>query len=125
NASLKGKLSGVGNLTLNSGGTWKMVADGGVTNLAMNGGVVEISDGSGDAFHTLTVGTLSGTGTFAAGTHLGVAEGDKLVVTEAGGANGDFTLRITNSGAEPTVENALTVVETNGGNARFAVEGGA
>lgn len=125
NASLKGKLSGVGNLTLNSGGTWKMVADGGVTNLAMDGGVVEISDGSNNAFHTLTVGTLSGTGTFAAGTHLGVAEGDKLVVTEAGGANGDFTLRITNSGAEPTVENALTVVETNGGNARFAVEGGA
>ncbi len=125
NASLKGKLSGVGNLTLNSGGTWKMVADGGVTNLAMDGGVVEISDGSGDAFHTLTVGTLSGTGTFAMGTNLGMPADDKLVVTEAGGANGDFMLRIKNSGAEPKVANALTVIETNGGDAKFAVEDGA
>ena len=125
NASLKGQLSGVGNLALNSGGTWKMVADSGVTNLAMDGGVVEISDGSGNAFHTLTVGTLSGTGTFAVGTHLGVPEGDKLVVTEAGGANGDFMLHIKNSGADPKKNNALTVVETNGGDAKFAVQGGA
>lgn len=125
NAILKGQLSGVGNLTLDSGGTWKMVANGGVANLAMNGGAVEISDGTGKEFHTLTVGTLSGTGTFLAGTHLGLPEGDKLVVTEAGGAKGEFLLRIKNTGAEPTAENALTIVETNGGGATFAVEGGA
>jgi len=125
NAILKGQLSGVGNLTLDSGGTWKMVADGGVANLAMNGGAVEISDGSGKEFHTLTVGSLSGKGIFVAGTHLGLPEGDKLVVTEAGGAKGEFLLRIKNTGAEPTAENALTLVETNGGGATFAVEGGA
>nr|WP_157808435.1 autotransporter outer membrane beta-barrel domain-containing protein [Brucella intermedia] len=125
NAILKGQLVRVGNLTLNSGGTWKMVADGGVANLAMDGGAVEISDGSGNEFHTLTVGTLSGTGTFVAGTHLGLPEGDKLVVTEAGGAKGDFLLRIKNTGADPKTENVLTIVETNGGDAKFALKDGA
>lgn len=125
NGSLTGQLTGVDNLALNSGGTWKMVADGGVTSLAMNGGAVEISDGTGSQFNTLTVGTLAGNGTFVMGTNLGIPEGDKLVVTEAGGASGDHMLHVRNTGAEPTEENALTLVETNGGGATFKVVGDA
>lgn len=115
NASLTGQLTGVESLSVTSGGRWKMIADSGLNSLALDGGAVESSDGSGSEFHTLTLGSLSGNGTFVMGTNLSVPEGEKLVVTDAGGAQGDHMLHVRNTGAEPTVENALTVVETNGG----------
>ncbi|OHV77194.1 hypothetical protein LCM4573_10530 [Rhizobium sp. LCM 4573] len=123
NASLEGQITGVENLALNSGGSWKMIADGGVTNLFMAGGGVEISDGSGSSFNTLTVDTLSGNGTFDMATDIAGGVGDKLVVTETDGAQGDHVLRVKNSGVDPTSDNELTIVDTNGGNASFSLLG--
>lgn len=118
-ASLRGSLTGVGNFMLDSSGTWKMTGSSDAANLMMDGGVVELSDGAGANFHVLTIETLSGSGTFVIGTNLNTPTGDKIIVSEAGGAYGEHILHVKNTGAEPTAGIPLTVVETNGGDADF------
>lgn len=123
NASLNGILTDIGGLRLASGGTWKLTGDSTVAKLTMNDGVVEVSDGTGAEFHVLTIGTLSGNGTFVIGTNLSVPAGDKIIVNDAGGASGEYTLQVKNTGVEPTVGTPLTVVQTNGGDADFFLLG--
>ncbi|MCG7508987.1 autotransporter outer membrane beta-barrel domain-containing protein [Mesorhizobium retamae] len=125
NGSIKGTFSGVDELKLNSGGAWKLIGDDSMGHIAMDGGAVEISDGSGDQYNTLTLGSLSGAGTFVMGTNLARPDGDRLVVTDVGGASGEHTLHVKNSGAEPTAEHEWMVVDTNGGDAQFDLKGGA
>ncbi|MGT0193819.1 autotransporter outer membrane beta-barrel domain-containing protein [Burkholderia pyrrocinia] len=123
NATLTGQLTNVGNLAVNSNATWNMVADASVPTLTMNGGNVALSDGSGARFHTLTLDSLSGNGTFHLGTDVAAHTGDFLNVT--GNATGDFSLDIRNTGVEPAKGGQpLQVVHTGSGDATFEVVGG-
>ncbi|WP_157768630.1 pertactin-like passenger domain-containing protein, partial [Burkholderia ambifaria] len=118
NANLTGQLTNVGNLAVNSSAIWNMVADATVPQLTMNGGNVALSDGSGGSFHTLTLDSLSGNGTFHLGTDVAAHTGDFLNVT--GNATGDFSLQVKNSGVEPAKgDQPLQVVQTGGGDAKF------
>jgi len=123
NATLKGQVNGVNQMNF-WGGAWQLTGDSSVNALSLNGATVQMSDGSGGTFNTLTVGTLSGNGTFYMNTDVAAAANDKLVVTEAGGASGDHIVHVRNTGSEPTSPNQLTLIETNGGDATFSAHGG-
>ncbi|WP_080400743.1 autotransporter outer membrane beta-barrel domain-containing protein [Burkholderia ubonensis] len=116
-ANLTGQLTNVANLAANSGAIWNMVADASVQNVALSGGAIKLSDGAG--FNRLTVGNLSGTGTFDMRVDLAALQGDFLDVT--GSATGHFGLAIKNTGAELPEKGAapLQVVQTQGGDAQF------
>jgi outer membrane autotransporter protein len=122
-ASLTGQLTNVSSLALNSGAVWNMVGDANVAAVNMNGGTINFNTKSGDAFRTLTLGTLAGTGTFEMSTDLVGHTGDLLKVT--GNASGDYSLHIKNTGEEPLKGvDPLKLVETGGGNAQFDAVGG-
>lgn len=118
---LEGELNNVLSLDVNSQSVWRMIGSDSIANLSVNGGIVEISETGGSTFNTLTVDNLSGNGTFVLDTNLAAPEGDKLVVT--GNASGDHQLLVRSTGTDPTSENRLTVVETNGGTASFGLVG--
>lgn len=118
---LTGQLNNVSQLDVNSGATWNLVGDASVANVAMQGGTIDFGDGS-TGFRTLSLGTLSGNGTFAMNTDIAAGQGDLLNVE--GEASGNHMLSIRNTGAE--VDDAsLQVVHTGGGDAQFGVVGGA
>lgn len=120
-AVLTGSLSNVQALSVSNSATWQMTADNQIGSLAMNGGNVRLSDGSG--FRTLTVGSLAGQGTFFMNTDLATRAGDLLSVT--GTATGDYGLHIQNTGLEPARGDApMKIVETGGGDAQFSAVGG-
>ncbi|MGB3348413.1 MAG: autotransporter outer membrane beta-barrel domain-containing protein [Brucella anthropi] len=123
NATLKGQVNGVNDMSF-WGGAWQLTGDSDLNALSLNGATVQMSDGAGGSFNTLTVGTLSGNGTFYMNTDVAAADNDKLIVTEAGGASGDHIVHVRNTGAEPTSPNQLTLIETNGGDATFSAYGG-
>lgn len=124
NASLKGQMTGVSSASLDSSSTWQMTGDSDVNDLSLNGGSVHISDLTGGSFNTLTVGSLSGNGTFYMATDIDASDNDKLVVTGADAARGNHLIHVRNTGAEPTNPNQLVLVETNGGDANFSAFGG-
>jgi outer membrane autotransporter protein len=119
NAQLTGDVINSNSLTINSGAQWQMVGDNSVATLALNRGTVSFGDG----FHTLSLGELSGYGTFAMNTDLAAGIGDLLVVN--GEANGYFTLKVKNTGVEPVSPDIqpLQVVHTEGGDAQFNLLG--
>ncbi|MFZ5959065.1 autotransporter outer membrane beta-barrel domain-containing protein [Pseudomonas knackmussii] len=114
-----GQLENVSQLNVNNGGTWNMVGDARVENVAMQGGTIDF--GGGSAYRTLTLGSLSGNGSFAMNTDIAGKTGDLLNVE--GQATGDYQLRFKNTGAE-VEEGSLQVVHTGGGDANFSVLGG-
>ncbi|WP_195163407.1 autotransporter outer membrane beta-barrel domain-containing protein [Mesorhizobium sp. NBSH29] len=122
--SIKGTFIGIDALTLNSSGTWKLIGDDTMGHIAMGGGIVELSDGTGAAYNTLTLNTLAGNGTFVMGTNLGATDGDRLIVADAGGATGDHMVHVRNTGIEPSASHEYMLVDTNGGDAVFALRGG-
>lgn len=119
NAQLTGDVINGNNLSINSGAQWQMVGDNSVATLVLNRGTVSFGDG----FHTLSLGELSGYGTFAMNTDLAAGIGDLLVVN--GEANGYFTLKVKNTGVEPVSPDTqpLQVVHTEGGDAQFNLLG--
>jgi len=120
NAQLTGYVINSNNLTINSGAHWQMLGDNSVKAMSLNGGTVSFG---GDRFHTLSLGALSGSGTFSMEMDLDTGEGDLLQVN--GQANGDFKLRIQNTGSEsvsPDIQ-PLQVVHTEGGDAQFSLVG--
>ncbi|MDP5009516.1 MAG: autotransporter outer membrane beta-barrel domain-containing protein, partial [Glaciimonas sp.] len=120
-ASLTGQLINVANLAVNNNSTWKMTGNGNVAAVSLDGGTINFN--SGDVFRTLTLGVLSGKGTFLMGTDLAQHTGDLLQIT--GIASGDHTLHIKNTGIEPIRgDDALKIVETGGGDAQFGALGG-
>ncbi|GAB3629105.1 putative autotransporter [Pandoraea terrae] len=121
-AVLTGQLTGLNSLAVNSNATWKMVGDGNVANVSMDGGAIDFNSGTGP-HRTLTLGTLSGNGTFFMNTDIASQTGDLLKVT--GDAIGNHQLNITNTGVEPTTNAGLTVVQTGGGSGQFSLVGGA
>jgi Pertactin len=120
-AQLTGNIVNGSNLTINSGAQWQMLGDSAVKSMNLNGGLVSFG---GDRFHVLSLGELSGSGTFAMEVDLDTGLGDLLEVN--GQATGDFKLDIQNTGVEtvsPDVQ-PLQVVHTEGGDAQFSLLGG-
>ncbi|AJC23522.2 hypothetical protein RO07_21020 [Pandoraea pulmonicola] len=122
NATFTGDLTKVTSLAVNSNATWLLTTNSSVPTMTMNGGNVALSQGaSNGSYRVLTVGALSGTGTFLMNANLGADAGDLLNVT--GNATGNYQLKIRNTGAEPSNAAPLTVVRTGGGDAQFSTVG--
>ncbi|QVE19624.1 pertactin family autotransporter [Pseudomonas cichorii] len=120
-AQLTGDIINGNSLAVDSGAHWQMVGDNSVESLSMDRGGVSFGE---DGFHTLSLGELSGNGFFGMRVDLDNGVGDLLEVN--GQANGEFGLRVHNTGVEvvsPDME-PLKVVHTEGGNAQFSLIGG-
>lgn len=121
NSILTGNLNNVQALAIDSNATWNMTQSTSVGDLSLGGGRVNIG-GENGAFRTLTLGSLSGAGTFAMGTDLGAGRGDFLDVT--GTASGNHQLAIRNTGVDPEKgDDPLTVVRIGDGDADFSLVG--
>jgi outer membrane autotransporter protein len=120
-AQLTGDIINSNTLAINSGAQWHMSGDHAVKSLSMDGGGVRFSEAG---FHTLSLGELSGTGTFGMRVDMDEGLGDLLSVN--GQANGNFGLRVRNTGVEvvsPDMQ-PLMIVHTEGGDAQFGLIGG-
>lgn len=121
NASLTGKITHATSLSIDGSSQWVMEGNSDVGKLALSGGMVDLR-GSTPGFSTLTVGELSGAGTFALGTELATRQGDFLEVT--GNASGNHQLLVANTGVDPNAGDApLQVVRTGAGDAQFSLIG--
>jgi outer membrane autotransporter protein len=123
NGTLTGSVSNAQSMNLDATSRWNMINDSSVGSLTLNGGTVNLQ-GANAGFRTLTLGSLSGAGTFALGTDLAGHLSDLINVT--GSATGSHTLAVQNTGVDPVEENhAQQVVHTGSGDGVFAVPGGA
>lgn len=121
NSTLTGRLENTASVAINSGSQWSMIQNGTVSDLALNGGSVKL--GGAASFFTLSVGNLSGSGTFLMDVDFGRAQSDFLDVT--GTASGIHSLLIGSTGSDPTVDTSLHVVHAAAGDASFSLAGGA
>jgi outer membrane autotransporter protein len=119
-ASLTGRLENVDGLTLGDRASWTMVEDSSVGAMALNGGSVRF--GEADQYQRLTLGALSGNGTFVMDADFSTGQTDFLEVT--GAATGSHTLQVGSSGAEPTAQNQLHLVHAAAGDAEFSLLNG-
>lgn len=108
-------------LNLRDNSTWTLNGDSELDKLNVAGSQVVFE--KGNAFKTLTLhGDLSGNGTFALHTDIAAGQGDKLQVK--GKVSGSHVLQIEDSQNEPKSEQqALTVVESGGGDGTFKLSG--
>ncbi len=121
NALLTGNIINSNTLAINSGASWTLADSNQVKSLAMRGGRVSFGEG---AHKTLTLGELSGRGTFDMRVNLDERQGDLLRVE--GQASGSHGLRVKNTGVEvvdPDMQRLL-LVDTDGGDAQFNLVGG-
>jgi len=119
---LSGSLANVSALSLDSTSVFIMDADSDAGRLSMGGGTVRFASQSG-SFNTLTLGELTGGGSFFINADVAAQLADFLNVT--GNADGSYILHVANSGAEPVGSNEqLQLVHTGGGDASFAINGG-
>lgn len=118
---LNGNIVNGNSVAIDSSGRWQLAADNSVNSLAMDGGSVGFT---GDGFHSLSLGKLSGSGLFDMRINLDDGTGDLLSVN--GEASGRHRLRIQNTGTEavPAEFDPLRVVHTEGGDAEFGLVGG-
>lgn len=119
-ASLTGRLENVEALSLANQARWNMVEDSSVGSLAMNAGSVRF--GEAGECQRLTVGELSGQGTFIMDADFSTGQTDFLEVT--GSATGEHSLLVGSSGADPVTENQLHLVHTASGDAQFSLLNG-
>lgn len=121
NAQLTGNIINGDKLAINSGASWTLADSNEVNSLAMRGGRVSFGEG---AHKTLTLGELSGRGTFDMRVNLDERQGDLLRVE--GQATGNHGLYVKNTGAQavdPDMQRLL-LVDTDGGDAQFSLLGG-
>ncbi|MDC6382175.1 autotransporter outer membrane beta-barrel domain-containing protein [Pseudomonas graminis] len=118
---LNGNIVNGNAVIIDSSGRWQLAAGNSVNSLALDGGSVGFT---GDGFHSLSLGTLSGRGLFDMRINLDDGTGDLLSVN--GEASGRHRLRIQNTGTEavPAEFDPLRVVHTEGGDAEFGLVGG-
>ena len=115
-----GQMSDVENLQLDAGVGWDIMGDSNVESLVLNGGSIDFA--KADGFHTLSMGELSGNGSFGLKLDMNNQQVDFLNIE--GQATGNHVLSIQNSGAEPEAGfDPLQVVHTGGGDAQFSVLG--
>lgn len=119
NASLTGQLRNVEQLDVNSGAQWVMVGDSQVNTLKMGGGNVVF--GAPLQYLQLNTNNLTGNGTFKMYTNFNTGETDLLNVN--GNAEGDHQLLIGASGSELATGEAIKVVHTESGGAKFGLVG--
>lgn len=121
-SSLDGTTDAVQTMSLDATSRWTLSGNSNVGALALDGGTVELGGGGGN-FRVLSLGSLSGAGTFAMGTDLAGHLSDLIDVS--GNAEGSHSLRVRNTGVEPVAEDVpQRLVHTGGGGANFAVVGG-
>lgn len=116
---LSGGMTNVNSLSLDKTSLYEMTANSDIKALSMAGGTVKFA--AGEAYRTLTLGTLSGSGHFVMNADLLMGEADLLDITDS--ASGKHTLHVAASGREAGSD-ALTLVRTGGGDAEFALNGG-
>lgn len=87
-----------------------------IADLEMDGGTVLFDSTS---FATLNMEMLSGSGNFWMNTNIAAQQGDMINVS--GEANGDFGIRINDTGESPADPQSLQVVQTGGGDAQFTL----
>lgn len=121
-ASLTGRITNVTELTIDNTSRWSMQGDSTAGSLALQGGTVDLR-GAGAEFGRLTLGQLTGAGTFVLATDLSAGSGDFLDVT--GNGTGNHQLWVENTGAEPIAGDApQRVVHVAEGDAQFSLIGG-
>lgn len=121
NAQLTGNIINSDKLEIISGASWTLADSNQVKSLAIRGGRVSFGEG---AFKTLTLGELSGRGTFDMRVNPDDLQGDLLRVE--GLATGSHGLHLKNTGVEvvdPDMQRLL-LVDTEGGDAQFSLVGG-
>lgn len=118
---LNGNIVNGDSVIIDSSGRWQFAADNRVKSLALDGGSVGFS---GEGFHSLSLGQLSGRGVFDMRINLDNGTGDLLSVN--GEATGRYRLRVQNTGLEavPAEFDPLRVVHTESGDAEFGLVGG-
>lgn len=119
-ATLTGRLDNVRTLAINSQARWNMVESASVENLSLNGGSVKF--GSPTDFYKLSVGNLSGNGTFVMDADFSTGQVDTLDVT--GTATGNHTVLMGSSGSEPTGLSSIPVIHIAAGDAQFSLLNG-
>lgn len=120
NSVLTGRLENLSSLAINSAAKWVMVEDSTVSNLAMDGGFIKM--GEPDAFYRLSVGNLSGNGTFIMDADFSQGKVDFLDVT--GTATGNHSLLVGATGSDPLADSSMHVVHTASGDAQFSLLNG-
>lgn len=120
-AILTGNVFGINSMTIGSDSKWFMSSPTEIDSMSLDGGSVGFT---GDGFHSLSLGKLSGSGLFDMRINLDDGTGDLLSVN--GEASGRHRLRIKNTGTEavPAEFDPLRVVHTEGGDAEFGLVGG-
>lgn len=116
----EGASTGLHSLGVNGGSAWTMTDDSSLGALSLNDGRINF-DHSNGLFKTLTVGNLSGNGSFLLNTDLATLQGDLLKVE--GQVDGEHTLIVADSGHQAQ-GGALMLVDTNGGAGKFDLYGG-
>jgi len=113
-----------GHLYLNNSNIAPAGHDFAFDTLQMNGGSVTFGAAPGstaslfaDTASTLTLNGLSGNGTFYMNTAIDGLSGNKLNVT--GQADGYFNVHVSDTGANPTHEDSLQLIQIASGNADF------
>ncbi len=119
NASLTGQLYNVKQLDVNSNAQWMLVGDSQVNALKMGGGNVVF--GAPTQYFQLNTNSLAGNGTFKMHTNFNTGETDLLNVN--GNAEGNHQLLIGASGSELATGEAIKVVHTESGGAKFGLVG--
>lgn len=119
-ASLTGRLENVEALSVANRARWNMVEDSTVGSLALNAGSVRF--GEADQYQRLTVGELSGNGTFIMDADFSTGQTDFLEVT--GSATGAHSLLVGSSGADPLEASQLHLVHAGSGDAQFSLLNG-
>ncbi|WP_223716312.1 autotransporter outer membrane beta-barrel domain-containing protein [Escherichia coli] len=124
-----GDRTGVGDVVIKGSSVWHLESDSTVSTLTMDNGTVDFLPSPTTSLKpdfqavSLSLGSLSGSGTFRMNTDIASHTGDMLKV--AGNASGNFLLDIQNTGREPVSAGIpLRVVQTGGGNADFTLKGG-
>ena len=115
NSRFSHQISGTESTTVNlENANWTMPASTTLGSLALNNSEITlnpdfVTQANNSQFNTLTInGNLSGNGIFNYRTYLHQYLGDKLEVN--GQAQGDFKLKVHNTGAEPTALEHLTLM---------------
>ncbi|MEB0045271.1 MULTISPECIES: autotransporter outer membrane beta-barrel domain-containing protein [unclassified Pseudomonas] len=119
-ASLTGQVNNVANFSISNQALWQMTDNQSVNNLTLDGGRVRL--GSNQEYFQLNVANLSGNGTFEMNTDFNQRITDLLNVT--GSASGSHQLLVASSGADPTSDVPIKVVQTAGGSAQFGLVNG-
>lgn len=120
-STLQGDLYAVNSLAIGDSSKWLMSSTTEIGGMSLDGGNVNFT---GEGFHSLSLGQLSGRGVFDMRINLDNGTGDLLSVN--GEATGRYRLRVQNTGLEavPAEFDPLRVVHTESGDAEFGLVGG-